>query len=492
MQGTALKPPLWQVLKLRFKEAGIPALRFLHIALLQSCIQMDIDADDHSEKRIAFSGMDAHIVQMVVIEYTVINPFAGSTVVVNFLIFIRSPWHRSIEPDVPFRFCVDTPAISRGRTIFLAGTGIHFATGKGTAPFTGMLLLTIAPVDHTETGHAQRRTVFVDRDGIRNGNRPAAVSIKVDEGTDAPFFAKSICGIVVIGRIQAEVTDRDIRVDGFKFTQGDNGGDAVMPPGIYEADMERKVNPDVRVMGAEHVKGMAEIKSFLVAVPSPVSIGVGEVARAGATGDTIFRTVTDFMPVRGGMGMDTGAVAGKDEAVCRDKPVFQGGDEGGETENLLESFFIMEWKLLMGEGVSSDEIGDAGMFIGKFLSSAGLFRRFFVFVSGKKVLPAGFLGSLRLGPEPVHEVKIRAKWRQGIRGASNEGSEKAVGPEFLYPDSKAGNAEHYHENKRADDLGLVYGGPAYSGIESRKIIHDGIQIKHTEFIAYRTKLLVEP
>ena len=243
---------------------------------------MNIDADDHSEERIPLSGMDAHAVQTVIIEYPVIYPFTGSTVVVDLLIFLRASGYRSIEADVPVQFCIDTPAIGRWGTFLFTRAGIHFATGKWTAPFTGMLLFTVSPVDHTVTGHAQGSAIFVNGDRIRNGLWPAAVIIQVNEGSYFPFLAKAIGSIVVIGRIQAEVTDRDIGVDGLKFAQGDNGCDTVVPPGINETDMQRKVNTKVRVMGTEHIKCMAEIKDFLATVPTPVSIGVREMAPAGA------------------------------------------------------------------------------------------------------------------------------------------------------------------------------------------------------------------
>ena len=74
---------------------------------------MDVDTDDHGEERIALSGMYAHAMQMVIIKYPVIKPFAGSTVVVDSLIFIRTPGDRSIEADIPVRFCIDTAAIRR-------------------------------------------------------------------------------------------------------------------------------------------------------------------------------------------------------------------------------------------------------------------------------------------------------------------------------------------------------------------------------------------
>ena len=316
-------------------------------ALLQSGIQMNIDADDHGEERIPLSGMNAHAMQMVIIKHPVIHPFAGSTVVVNCFIFFRASGDRSIEPDIPVRFGIDTPAIGGWGTFPFTRAGIHSAAGKRAAPLTGVLLFTVSPVDHTETSHAQGSAVFVNGDGIRDGFRPAAFMVQVNKGPDFPFPAKTVGGIVVIGRIQADVTDRDIWVDGFKFAEGDNGGDTVMPPGIHETDMKREVNSNVCIMGAEHIKCMAEIKNFLVAVPSPVGIGIREMAPAGAVCASVLHTVTDFMSIRGGMGMDTGAVAGKGEAVRREEPVFQGRDEGGKPEELLKPVFIMKGKFFM-------------------------------------------------------------------------------------------------------------------------------------------------
>ncbi len=48
--------------------------------------------------------------------------------------------------------------------------------------------------------------------------------------------------------IQAEVPDGDVRVDGLKFAQADDGADAVMPSCIKEADMEGQVNANVCIM----------------------------------------------------------------------------------------------------------------------------------------------------------------------------------------------------------------------------------------------------
>lgn len=263
-----------------------------------------------------------------------------------------------------------------------------------------------------------------------------------------------------------------------------------MPPGIDETDMEREVNPDVCIMGAEHVKGMAKIKDFLVAVPSPVGIRVREMAHAGAVCYPVIQTVTDLMPVRGGMGMDTGAVTGEGETVFWDKPILEGREDCSKPEELLEPVLIMEGKPLMGQGVSGDGIGDAGMSIRELLSFTWFFGWLFVPVCREKILPAGFLGSLGLCPEPVHEVKIRPKWGQGTGSAANEDSKEAVSLEFSDPGGKACNAEHHHKDKGTQDLGLVFGRASQVWIEPGKVCHDGIQVQQFQFFLYSAEFKV--
>lgn len=256
------------------KSMNYEKLYRLHCAFLQPCIQMDADTDDHGEEGIPLSGMDSHIMQMVVVEDAVIYPFTGSTVIINFLIFIRAACNGRIKTDVPFRFCVNAPAIRGRRTFLFTGAGIRFAAGKGTAPFAGMLLFAVAPVDHTQPCHAKRGAVCVNGYGVRDGTRFSAVRVEVNEGADLPFLAKPISGIIIMGGVQADIPDRDIRVDSLKFPEGDDGADAVVPPGIQKADMQGQVNTDFSVVCAEHVKSMAKIKNFFIAVPAPVGLGI--------------------------------------------------------------------------------------------------------------------------------------------------------------------------------------------------------------------------
>lgn len=171
-----------------FCEMRKTALCRLFCPFLQPCIQMNADTDDHGEERIPFPGMDSHIVQMVVVKDTVIYPFAGSAVIVNLLIFFRAACNGRIKTDIPFRFCVNAPAIRGRGAFFLIGAGIRFPTGKRAAPFAGMRLPAVAPVDHTQPCHAQWGAIRINGYGVRNGIRPATVCIEVDKRADAPFL----------------------------------------------------------------------------------------------------------------------------------------------------------------------------------------------------------------------------------------------------------------------------------------------------------------
>ncbi len=340
-----------------------------------------------------------------------------------------------------------------------------------------MLLFTVPPVDHTKPGHAQGCAVFIDGDGVRDGIRAAAVGIKVNKRPDVPFLAEPISGIVVMCGVQADIPDRDVRVKSPEFPEGDNGAYAVMPPGVQETDMQRQIDTVLCIVGAEHVKGVAEIKDFFITVPSPVCIGVREMTFAGTMADAVFHTVTDFMPVRGSMGMDAGAVTGKRKAILGDEAVCEGREDGGKAEKVLEPFLIMEREILMFQGVSSQPVRNAGMPVGKLFPFAGLFRRLSIFMFGEKIFPAAAPGFSGLGPEPVHQVKIRTRRREGVGVTADQDSSQAVGFQFPEPGGQAGEAGHYHKDKGADDLDLVFGRPANRGIKSGKVFHYRVQIQ---------------
>ena len=111
-----------------------------------------------------------------------------------------------------------------------------------------MFLFAVPPVDHAQAGHAQGGAVFVDGNRVRDGIGPAAVGVEINKRLEFPFLAERVGGIVVMCRVQAEIFDRDIRIYGLKFPEGDDGAYAVMPPGVQETDMYRQVNPEISIV----------------------------------------------------------------------------------------------------------------------------------------------------------------------------------------------------------------------------------------------------
>lgn len=146
----------------------------------------------------------------------------------------------------------------------------------------------------------------------------------------------------------------------------------------------------------------------------------------------------------------------------------------------------------MGEGVSGNGFGDAGMFIGKLLAFARFFGRLFVLIGREQIFSAGSLQVEWLCPEPVHEVKIRAKGRKGSGSTANEDGKETVSREFFDPGGKASKAEHDHKDKGTDDLSLVFGRTSQRGIKPGKVLHDGIQIQQFKFFAYSAEFKAEP
>ena len=66
---------------------------------------------------------------------------------------------------------------------------------------------------------------------------------------------------------------------------------------------------------------MPEVPCFIIAVPSPCGIRVRIMAAAAVPVGAVFPAGGKMAAVRGGMGMDTGAIAGKGNAVSGEKPV---------------------------------------------------------------------------------------------------------------------------------------------------------------------------
>lgn len=96
---------------------------------------MNVCTDQPQEERIPLFCVDLHIVQVIIIQDPVIDPFAGCPVFIGVFVFRRSPRNGSIKADVPVRLCINTAAIGGRGAGVSAGTGFYLFTSKRTSPF---------------------------------------------------------------------------------------------------------------------------------------------------------------------------------------------------------------------------------------------------------------------------------------------------------------------------------------------------------------------
>ena len=89
-----------------YRLAGEVFVLFFH-----PCICMYVYAGNYRKKSISFSSVDAHGMQMVIVQDAVVYPFTGCAVFINFFIFPRAPGNRGIKAHIPVRLCIDAPPV---------------------------------------------------------------------------------------------------------------------------------------------------------------------------------------------------------------------------------------------------------------------------------------------------------------------------------------------------------------------------------------------
>lgn len=197
--------------------------------------------------------------------------------------------------------------------------------------------------------------------------------------------------------------------------------------------------------------------------------------------DAVFRTSADFVSIRAGMGMETGAVTG-DRGRLRDEPEFQGRDNGNKCKELLQELFIMKREIPLRFSVISDRFRNTGMAVGKLFSLSGFRSRFFILIIRKEIFTAEFFRIRILEPETVNKIKVRAERRKVSGKAADEDGQEVISGKFFNPVSKAGKTAVEHEDKRAQDLRLVDGRPPGIGVIRSKELPDRVEIHRSKFI----------
>ena len=68
-----------------------------NLGCLTSCVKVDTDSSEHGPKREMVNPTDFKKLQLVVVQHTVVYPFASGTFTVNVLIFLGVPWDSRME-----------------------------------------------------------------------------------------------------------------------------------------------------------------------------------------------------------------------------------------------------------------------------------------------------------------------------------------------------------------------------------------------------------
>lgn len=222
-----------------------------------------------------------------------------------------------------------------------------------------------------------------------------------------------------------------------------------MAPGIKETDVQRQVGLVLFVVTGKHVKSVSIKIGIQVTVPAPGSIRVRIMSGTGTVVYAIIGTFADPVPTGISMGMDTGTVSRSSKIVRVNKPQFHGRRNGGNGEELLEGFFIIKKEIPFSQGIIRYLVSDAGMSVGKLFILPGFGRRFFILAGREQITTSGLFEVRIAQPQAVHKVKIRTKWRKGIRRTADKYSKKVIPAKFGSPLGKTGKFTVKHKDKGA-------------------------------------------
>lgn len=107
----------------------------------------------------------------------------------------------------------------------------------------------------------------------------------------------------------------------------------------------------------------------------------------------------------------------------------------------------MKGDVLTVQKMSDDRFHDL---LGRFLSLLAFtfcLVRLFRVPGGRKTFPGCIVTGGWEEPEPVHKVKVRIKWQNGMVSASDECGKDAVTKKPFYPESKGRLGELHRDHK---------------------------------------------
>ena len=114
----------------------------------------------------------------------------------------------------------------------------------------------------------------------------------------------------------------------FQFMESDEEADRIMPSGACKAEQERQVGFQFAVIAGELEECIAKVILIKVAVPSPGSIRVREMAH-------VFGSPFPMAATWAGVGVDGSTISGNSKVFSGDKAAFDGRKDGSmEKEEL--------------------------------------------------------------------------------------------------------------------------------------------------------------
>lgn len=181
----------------------------------------------------------------------------------------------------------------------------------------------------------------------------------------------------------------------------------------------------------------------------------------------------------------------------RDDAALNGRDDSHMIKKQLQPGLKIKEDIFIVQKAVYNPFSDLCRVFQGFLMLAFRPVRFSGIPGGREESAAAVKTMIRKDPETIHEVKIRAERRKGIRGTANESGKDAVTGESFYPVREGRRCQpHGKQEKEKDEgtqyLGLVLGGPASSGIKREKKGHGSVRIKKPEFLPRGPKIRMEP
>ena len=215
-------------------------------------------------------------------------------------------------------------------------------TGRGAAGEADLRAFKLRPAfcalhavqTHPEAAAADGYAVIADGKVLFINRGMSPSGIQVNEGLYVMVTAVLIVSHSIMGRVQQEFGDIDIRQELEHGEPGIQETVGVMPGGRAEHGKDRKVA--LRIGGSEHIQVIAKVIPLPVGVPADVTVGLVVSAAAFTIADAFLQTIADAGLSFPGAGIDRSAIPGEGKAVEVDKPLLAGDIKEAGTEDLKE------------------------------------------------------------------------------------------------------------------------------------------------------------